>query len=177
MKKLLLSLVLVAVLGFASKAQTEKGNWMVGAQAANINYNYDSTYDVFRLTLTPQAGYFVKNNLAIGAKLSLDLVSSDGTTAVWSVGPFVRGYFGGNEKSKFFAEANPSLGRIQLGGEGFTMYNLGASVGYAYFITKNIGLETGLSYNYSNATDGGGLGSTDLGLNIGFQIYLGKKKK
>lgn len=175
MKKLLLSLALVAVLGFASKAQTEKGSWMVGAQAANINYN--STYEVFQLLLTPQAGYFVKNNLAIGAKLSLDLVSSDGTSKVWSVGPFVRGYFGGNDKSKFFAEANPDLGGVSVGGENFTIYNLGASVGYAYFITKNIGLETGLSYNYSNATDGGGMGSTDLGLSFGFQIYLGKKKK
>ncbi|MBB2144213.1 hypothetical protein GM921_01835 [Pedobacter sp. LMG 31464] len=174
MKKLLLSLALVAGLGFAASAQTEKGTWMVGAQAANINYN--TTSEVFSLSLSPQAGYFVKDNLAIGAKLGLNVASASGTTATsWGIGPFVRGYFGGTEKSKFFAEGNAGLGGVSYSGASSTAYNLGATLGYAYFITKNIGLETGLGYGYSNSTDGG-MGSSDLGLNLGFQIYIGKKK-
>ena len=174
MKKLLLSLTLVAGLGFASKAQTEKGNWMVGAQAANINYN--TTAEIFSLTLSPQAGYFVSDNFAVGAKLGLGIVSASGSTVtVYSIGPFARGYFGGTEKSKFFAEGNVGLGGVSASGVSNTAYNLGATLGYTYFITKNVGLETGLGYGYSNSTNGG-MGSSDLGLNLGFQIYLGKKK-
>ncbi|PWS31326.1 outer membrane beta-barrel protein [Pedobacter paludis] len=174
MKKVLLSLLMVVGIGFVANAQTEKGSWMVGAQAANINYN--TTSEVFSFSLSPQAGYFVKDNLAIGGKLSLDIVSASGSTATsWGIGPFVRGYFGGTEKAKFFAEGNVGLGGISYSGASSTAYNLGATVGYAYFITKNVGLETGLGYGYSNSTSGG-MSSSDLGLNLGFQIYLGKRK-
>ncbi len=170
MKKLLLSLALVAGLGLAANAQTEKGGWMVGAQAANISYN--TTAEIFSLTLSPQAGYFVSDNFAVGANLGLSIASASGTSStVWAIGPFARAYFGGTEKSKFYAQANTGLGGIS----GSTAYNLGATVGYTYFITKNVGLETGLGYNYSDSTNGG-MGSSDLGLNLGFQIYLGKKK-
>ena len=172
MKKLLLSLALVAGLGLAANAQTEKGGWMVGAQAANISYNTNA--EVLNLNLTPQAGYFVSDNFAVGASLALNVLSvpgAGGANTTWSIGPFARAYFAGTEKSKFFAQANAGLGDI-----GTTVYNLGAGVGYTYFFTKNVGLETGLGYDYMNATSGGGTGISNLGLNLGFQIYLGKKK-
>ena len=169
MKKLLLSLTLVAGLGLAANAQTEKGGYIVGAQAASINYN--TTSEVFSLNLSPQVGYFVKDNLAVGASAGLGIVSASGTsTTSWSIGPFARAYFGGTETSKFFAQGNVGIGGVS----GDTAYNLGAGLGYTYFITKNVGLETGLGYNYTDAT-GGGASSSNLGLNLGFQIYLGKK--
>ena len=169
MKKLLLSLTLVASLSVVATAQTEKGGWIVGAQAANVSYN--TTADIFTLTLSPQAGYFVADNFAIGANLRISMSNATGSNTVWAIGPFARAYFGGTEKSKFYAQANTGL----VGMSGATAYNLGATLGHTYFITRNVGLETALGYNYSDSTNGG-MGSSDLGLNLGFQIYLGKKK-
>src|SRR5690606_569612 len=151
-------------------AQTEKGGWLVGANLAGINYGFDSK--VFSLGLNPQAGYFIADNVALGASLHLGVDAPKDGDAVtsWGIGPFVRGYFGGTEKGKFFGQADVAFGGV----ESATSFGLGATAGYAYFITKNVALETGLGYTYLKPESVDGL--SDIGLNVGFQIYLGGKK-
>jgi outer membrane protein W len=171
MRKLLLTTVLfLTILG--ASAQTEKGTWMVGANVANLNYGI--TQKDFSVSLNPQAGYFISNNVALGANLSLGIYAPDegDTQTSYFIGPFVRGYFGGTEKGKLFAQGNVGFGGVSESGESNSLTNLGAGLGYAYFITKNVGLETSLGYNYTKPKDFDG--QSNIGLNFGFQIYLGK---
>ena len=50
---------------------------------------------------------------------------------------------------------------------------LGASGGYAHFVTRTVALEGLLSYNFTKADiSGSGGGISGLGLGLGFQIYL-----
>jgi len=173
MKRILLTALIALVAGFAS-AQTEKGGWMVGASVANLNYGL--TDKDFSLDLTPQAGYFISDNVALGGQLLLSVYSpKDGESLTsWGIAPFVRGYFGGTEKGKFFGQGNVGVAGSSFDDETTTAFALGATAGYAYFITRNVSLETGLGYSYSKAKDFDG--SSNLGLNFGFQIYLGGKK-
>lgn len=169
MKKILFTVVFAMFVGVVS-AQTEKGNWLVGANLANINYDFD--FKEFSLELTPQAGYFIADDVAVGALLNLGVNAPEGGDAetFWGIGPFVRGYFGGTEKGKFFGQADLAFG----GYESETRFGLGATAGYAYFLTKNVALETGLGYDYYKWE--GSDGASNLGLNVGFQIYLSGKK-
>src|SRR5688500_6444246 len=77
-------------------AQTEKGNVIVGAQLANIGANLRKGSNDFNLTLSPRAGWFIQDDLAIGAKVDLDMTFQEGNDPIeWGIVPFARYYFPG----------------------------------------------------------------------------------
>jgi hypothetical protein len=153
---------------------TGKGNWLVGVQAANIGYNIN--LKIFTITLTPQAGYFIRRNLAIGAELDFDMQSAYGTVYTgWGVNPFIRKYFGGAEKTKFFIQGNVGIGGNSFDSASALNYNLGATLGYSYFLNSYVALETGLAAKII-VPPGSGDAENRLGLNLGFQIHLPRKK-
>lgn len=172
MKKLILGAVIFAASLFSNQAnaQIQKDNWMVGGQVADVRFT-----NGFSLTLTPQVGYFIKDNWAVGAEVGL---STGGGTTNWSLGAFSRYYFGKNEinsllnNGRFFGQGNVGFGGINSSaGNSTNGVNLGIGAGYAYFISKNISLDAILKFD---AVVGGGntSGNGSLGLNVGFQIYL-----
>ncbi|RYF96010.1 MAG: hypothetical protein EOO00_03755, partial [Chitinophagaceae bacterium] len=79
MKKLLLLLLTIACISFA-KAQTEKGDWMVGG-GFRLNTSDNNT----EITLNPTAGAFIINNLALGANFTLSYLKT-GTNKITSFG-------------------------------------------------------------------------------------------
>lgn len=172
MKKLLLLSAFVIAFGFGARAQTEEGTWMIGTNVANIDYLFDS--ETFNLNLLPQAGYFVSDNIAVGAQANLGIISGGGETiTTYGIGPFVRGYFGGTEKAKFFAQGNVAYSGVS-DGVSSNQFDAGVALGHAWFLNKHVAFETALAYSYVKQEDVDG--QSGLGLRLGFQIHLPGKK-
>ncbi len=175
MKKLILAAV-VAMFSTNAAAQLQQGNWMVGAQVANIKFT-----NGFNMNLTPKLGYFVQDRWAVGAQVGLDVASPEGssdTQTTWSIAPFTRYYFASNEidnllrNGAFFAEGSAGFGgNNSSAGNSTNGVELGIGAGYSYFITRNVGLEGMLKYQ---GLVGGGntTAQGNLYLGVGFQIYL-----
>src|ERR1700710_1032719 len=71
-------------------AQTEKGNFLVGGTAGFQTNSTNTT-----IAFSPNVGYFVKNNLAVGASSTLSSVKEDFLkTTTFNIGPFARYYVG-----------------------------------------------------------------------------------
>nr|WP_260394475.1 hypothetical protein [Riemerella anatipestifer] len=127
----------------------------------------------------------MKDNWAVGAQVNLEVASAGGatgTTTNWTLGGFTRYYFGSNEvesllkNGRFFAEGTVGFGGINnSAGSTTNGVNLGVGAGYSYFITKNVSLDALLKFD--TVTGGGNTaGNGNLGLNVGFQIYLPTSK-
>ncbi|MEP7376098.1 MAG: hypothetical protein ABI675_22065 [Chitinophagaceae bacterium] len=157
MKKVILVAVILVAGIISANAQTEKKTVLLGG-----NLSFQTSDGASYFTASPNVGYFVANNLAVGARLNL--FTGEGNTA-WAVGPFVRGYFAGSDKGKFFAEASGNVG----GADGVdTEVGFGAGAGYAIFLNKSIALELGANYTKTGSAEG------IFGLGVGFQIHLKK---
>lgn len=186
MKKLVLILLLSsALLVFNNNAgaQTQRGNTLFGAQLTNINLTFLDGDTPFDLGISPKVGFFVADDVAIGAEVNLGLSTrQDFTDFTYRIGPFARYYFNNqdidvtvSQRSLFFAEANAGFQGSNIKSNGISTNNnglgLGAGVGLAYFVSPTVGLETSLKYNFGlgfgNATF-----NNQLALNLGFNIYL-----
>ena len=169
-----------ALLG-TMNAQIQKGNWMVGAQVADMKFT-----NGFNLRLTPQLGYFIQDNWAVGGEVDLSIAdqTNGGTTTDIGIGAFTRYYLnpgqGGVDNllkhGRFFGQANVGYKGInQSAGATTNGLGLGIGVGYAYFLTPNVGLEALLKFE--GVTGGGNQNfNGDLKLGVGFQIYLPSSK-
>ncbi|MBE8712857.1 hypothetical protein [Sphingobacterium hungaricum] len=193
MKKLILSTILAFGLLASTQAQTvsttpqssanvgmapiKAGNWMVGGSVGNIGYSFEGKS--FGISLSPRAGYFVADGLAVGAQALLGLQTQDEQENVWNYGiaPFVRYYFpgGSSASGRFFGQGDVGIEGSNPG-DGVSL-KLGANVGYAHFVTNSVALEVMAGYNYSKATVSGVDNSQNgLGVSLGFQIYLPGQK-
>jgi len=182
MKKSLFMLALAMTVGaLGVEAQIQRGNVLVGADIANFDIGLN-TGSIFHVRIDPKAAWFVRDNTALGAYVSLDYQTAkgQGSNFIYGVGALARQYAGSNavpavRHTRFFVEAN-----VGIEGENYSASSintttnglgLGIGPGVAYFITPNIGLEGLLKYNGilgfgTRAT------SSNLNLNVGFQIYL-----
>ncbi len=152
MKKVLFIVALVAA-SFAGTAQTSKSTWMLGGDAG-----FASKESVTSWNVSPNIGYFVMDNLAIGANIDLKDDESGSTT---NFGPFVRYYFTSLGKSaKLYGNAGANFGDE-------TTFK--GAVGVAYFLNSSVALET--AAYYENNTDAK---TSEYGLKIGFQIHFKK---
>lgn len=178
MKKLTLTLILGIMVLFGANAQIQKGNVMMGANLSNISFGLDKP-NVFSLKINPKAAWFVQDGLALGGDVSFGLATAKGagTDISYGVGALGR-YYGATgadeviKNSRFFGEAtvgisgvNPSVGG-STNGLGFSF-----GPGWTYFVTPSIGLEALLKYN-GVVGFGSSAYAHNLGLGVGFQIYL-----
>ncbi len=178
MKKLFLAGAL-ALFGL-SNAQIQEGNWMVGGQVADMKFT-----NGVNISLTPQVGYFIKDNWAVGGQLGLDIFKAkgaSGTQTDWTLGAFTRYYFGPNEidsllkNGRFFTQGNVGFGGDNSSSSSSTNgVNLGIGAGYAYFLTPNVSLE-GLLGVDTFVGGGSSSGKANVNLGVGFQIYLPNAK-
>jgi len=166
----------------SAKAQIQRGNLLVGADIANFNLNLNSG-GAFSMRIDPKLAFFIKNNLAVGPYINLDLftVKDQGTSVDYGVGALGRYYINDTainllKHGRFFIEGNVGIeGSNPSGGDNTNGLGLGFGPGFAYFITENIGLETLLKYNGILGFGSSATTST-LGLSFGFQIYLGSAR-
>lgn len=178
-----LTLVLFAMLfGTAAMAQTQKGNLMVGANLSRIGFTFQNESTTFKFNLTPKLAWFIKDDLALGGYVDFGLstTKNSGSDVNYGIGAFARYFIQDknvrklefSKRARFFLEGNAGFaGRNPASGATTNGVQLGIGPGLAYFITPNVALEGLLKYD---VTIGGGNSTTahDLGINIGFQIYL-----
>jgi len=166
---------------FAANAQIQRGNVMVGGDIANFDLGLNEG-SRFNMQINPKAAWFIKDNTALGAYVNLGVSTAkgQGTDFTYGVGALARTYMNGNavpavRHTRLFFEANVGLEGLNTSpsstNESTNGLGLGVGPGLAYFITPNIGLEGLLKYQ---GIVGFGTRPTtsNLNLNIGFQIYL-----
>ena len=201
MKKMLSAATACLFLLFSTNvsAQFSKGSKFVEANFGNIGFNKSdskgesggssskSDNKGFSINLFPRVGYFITDNFAVGAEVdiyfynnkgnfynSAGVKSSDSKTTEVSlgVGPFVRYYFAGDNRSRFYGQVGGSIygdlvydveSRSYSGGNLFstTKYdykkkynNLAGNVlvGWNRILAENVALNMSLGYRYSHTT-------------------------
>ncbi|WP_147204216.1 hypothetical protein [Segetibacter aerophilus] len=182
MKKNLFMLALAMVAGVVVvKAQIQRGNVLVGGDVANFDVGLNEG-SVFTVDITPKAAWFIKDNTAIGAYLNLgyQTAKGKGSDFLYGVGALVRQYSGGNavpalRHTRLFVEANVGIDGINHSASSTNTttngLGLGIGPGLSYFITPNVGLE-GLVMYRGILGFGTRATTSNLNLNVGFQIYL-----
>ncbi|QEC66002.1 porin family protein [Panacibacter ginsenosidivorans] len=187
MKKIIITACSLLIMS-AAFTQTQKGNVLVGADLAGFGLNFQEGNTQFSLNLNPKAGWFIKDNMLLGAEVNFGLNTQKGATATnYGVGAFARKYFGAEatnlaRTTKWFVEANAGINGTNLSGDNVekTSTNglgVGIGPGLSYFLNQNIALEALVKYNL---TVGFGSSTTNnnIGFGLGFQIYLpGKQVK
>ena len=181
MKKILISGLglLMLTTGFA---QTQKGNVLIGANLSDIGLNFQKDNTQFSLNINPKAGWFVKDNLAVGGEVNMGLNTQKGATAIaYGFGVFGRKYYGAEttnlaRTAKWFLEANAGIYGLNISGTDLIKSStngvgLGIGPGYSYFISQNIALEALAKYNFT-AGFGNSPANNSIKLGLGFQIYL-----
>jgi hypothetical protein len=210
-------IIVICLAGAASlQAQTEKGHWLIGASSrtsagflglpgsepcimnlgfSTFNYKDDSgeEYDPEKFTsinLSPQAGYFVIDNLVVGLDMNLAFMkysttgeySSDYKTNFFTAGPFVRYYIPAGKVYPFF-EAGAAFGTQSVGDSDDTYKSsvqcYGGGAGLAVPLGKKATFDTMLTYNSLSIKDKEDnpdnfrtiLGT--FGIKFGFHIFLG----
>ena len=173
MKKFLLSLVLLSVI-FVATAQTDKGDWMIGG-SFRLNTSDNNT----EIALTPDAGIFIINNLALGVNLGfVYLKSGDVKVTSFGIGPFARYYFTDAKVRPIlhgnlnFMSRKTEIVGVPSTTNNITSYFLGG--GAAIFISDQVSIDGLMGYANSKVKNSSGNGG--FALSIGFQIYLLRKQ-
>lgn len=164
--------------------QITKGNWLVGGNASFSQQNPSSTaIAMFKQTdfqITPFAGYFLMDKVAVGLNPSLEYEKvSSYTSLIINVGPFVRYYFLEADKMfNLFGQGSYSYGSNTLKtpgqqGQGEHSNTFAFSAGPVVYFNSSVGLE--FTINYSTKKFVGFTGNNkELSFGIGFQIHLEK---
>ncbi len=187
MKKQAVLLLLTLVFA-AAMAQTEKGHYLVGG-AADISSARQGKNSSFNLSMSPTFGVFVVKGLAIGGRYSFGVSNNrtydykqlkyvSATTFSSGIGPVIK-YYPGKKQLKGLVTLNGSYttsttlrDKKVTGTNGFIV---GGSAGIAYFINQHVSIESAFYTNVSGAVDQ--LPVTRIGFQVGFFVFLDKKKK
>jgi outer membrane protein len=169
MKKILFAVCMLFTM--ALSAQTMKGNWLVGGSGGFNSYKPDGASESgSSFHISPNLGYFVMDNLAVGASLGFESVKESYSS--FGFGPFVRYYFANlGESAKLMGQVSYTINSITPeGGKATSGNTLGVAAGLAYFLNPHVALEGIVGYRADSGDLGKGSG---FGINFGFQIHLG----
>jgi|SRR5688572_7142744 len=155
MKKAIFIAALLSLIFITSNAQTEKGTLLLGG---NISFQTAGGSSTF--IATPGVGIFAWNNVAIGAQFTL--VAQEGFSS-WALGPFVRAYFAGSDRGKFYGQFGVNIGGAD---NTDTEVGFGIGAGYAIFLNRSIAIDLGTSYNKTGDREG------IFAIGAGFQIHF-----
>ncbi len=159
-----LALVAFVCLTQIISAQTVgQGAWMIGGSAGLDIDNpkpdlLESTTSWF---LQPTLGYFIADDLAIGAAVLVGDAGFEGSETYFAVGPFARYYF----TDPIFVQLNSLFNLNEGGGSSY-----GVSVGYSWFLNNGLAIEPAL-YFQSYGNEGDAFDGTSFGLSIGIQGF------
>lgn len=185
MKKIFFLATAFCLAGIASKAQTQKGYYLIGGNIGKIGGTFQGGGSEFNFNLSPKAAWFIQDRLAVGGMVELDLrtIKGGGTSVDYAVGPLARYYFSKSEvgelvrKTTFFAEANAGIGgrNVSSGGGSTNGFVAGVGPGLAYFINENIALEALAKLDLKTGF-GSSAAAFSPNIGVGFQIYLPSSK-
>ena len=176
--------VLILLITLTTNAQITKGNWMVGGTGNFTNYkstfennNTEITQTGSALTISPNLGYFIVDNLTVGTSVSFSFSNPSGSnnnSQGYSLSPFIRYYFRKTDKMiNPFLQTSYSFGKGKSdsgGSNKSTGYTIKG--GSAIFFNSSVALE--LSLNYDSSKFNSDVKSNNFTVGIGFQIHLEK---
>ena len=181
MKKVLFSAVALLAFGFANAQEEEKGNggfakgdvFVSGAVTFGSSKTGDFKVNAFEIA--PKVGYFVTENIAVGASVGLqslkfDNGSADATNSGLGLGAFGRYYFTPANKFSLFAELGIDYTSFdeEFDAESGTVYGssfeskelgFGLGAGMNYFVSSNFSIEAGVAVLGYSSNDNGGDGA------------------
>jgi len=170
--KIIVSVLVCSLFLIKTYSQTESGTLLLGGGASTaLNFGGGTT---FNIGISPDIGYFVEDNIAIGARVPLSLAAGEDYRMIsYGITPFVRYYFDQMDDMLIFITANIGIDGMstKIGGvsDSNTGFIGGAGIGVAHMLTKNIGIEGIFGYSFMKYKD------VDLrsrlGIDAGFQIY------
>lgn len=175
-------------------SQVEKGSKLIGVSFGSFSFtnsNSQTTYSntptkyksdgsSYSVSINPNLGFFVIDNLAVGASVSVSYYGSkskstntSSTTSSTSeyvqpsfyIGPFARYYVPGSGKGRIFAQVNGQYGIYggsskSRSGSGYHSetitrpkgdWNAGAAAGYEYFPNPYLGFYATVGVNYGKS--------------------------
>ncbi|CAN5302997.1 hypothetical protein BH23BAC1_BH23BAC1_22510 [soil metagenome] len=161
---------ILIITSLATNAQTERGSKLLGG-GASLQFS-----DPFSIGITPNMGFFLKDNFALGASLGFYYQTNNNYSySNASLSPFARYYFG-QGITRAFIKGSLGYGRNwQKGNDNITDfktsagYTIGnAGLGITRFITQQVGIEASLDYSafFREVYHG------RVFLSFGFQVYL-----
>jgi len=179
------TLLLISV---SSIAQTGSGNIMLGGTASLLFKT--GTPSGHSYNLSPNAGYFVIDNLALGASIDLrqnyskmESLGKESRDKSGSFAPFIRYYYGLSDKLSIFGYGAYGFGRnkgwyknktgnnLYVETEAENKLNTGdLGIGLTYFVNQHIGLEG--TFGWSHYQVDGSDAYNTIGFEFGFQIFL-----
>ena len=185
MKTIKLFFIATILFTISANSQITNGNWMVGGSGNFTNYkstfqsnNTEITQTGSGLTISPNLGYFIADNVALGTIVSFSFSNPSGdnnNSHGYGISPFVRYYFRKSDKMiNPFLQTSYSFneGKSDSGGSnkstGYTIKG-----GSAIFFNSSVALE--LSLNYDSSKFNSDVKSNNFTVGIGFQIHLEKK--
>lgn len=164
-------LFIFMLLSGESFAQTQKGDWLVGG-LLQLNTAKNSTSFEF----SPNAGYFVLDNFAVGARLVTAYEQlGDLNITSFGFGPFARYYFSEKKIKPFFAadfDFQNQKFKTDLGSVTENAFNYFLGGGVAFFINDNVAVEGLLGYRHTKVKEEEGNGG--LNFRVGFQVYINR---
>jgi hypothetical protein len=175
MKKIIFGFICLFY-GLFAAAQTENGDWLVGG-----NFGLNTSKNNTLIAFTPNAGYFVVNNLALGGNFSLNYSKSGNNKFTsFEVGPFARYYFTTQQQtvrpilhaSFNYLSTKNKINNVSSSTNTGSNYFIGG--GAAAFISRNVSIDALLGYDHTKYKNFDGSGG--FAFNIGFQVYLLKSQ-
>jgi outer membrane protein len=184
MKKIILTVAAVFAFGFANaqEATTTDGGFAQGDLflSGGIGFSSSKTGDVKTngVNFSPAIGYFISENIALGARLDVDSGKVDNgvaetKTSGFGVEAFGRYYFTPAAKFSVFGELAVGVGssKTEVGNveNKSKTFGVNAGAGVSYFLSNNWAIEAGWAGLGYNTDDNGGNGAektNTFGLNV-----------
>lgn len=199
LKRLLVAFTL-SVFVLSVNAQTVAGKFLLGGSSSmdfsSSTQKYKTDDDdgtdgkLIQFSLTPLAGYFVVDGLAVGLQLEYDIYSYKDeddderfTQSVFMFSPFVRYYYG-TAPIKPFAEIALGVGSQKIKepdyfGEGTQTSTSGIfgfqfKLGAAYFLNDNVSIDAGIGFARatSKPKEDNDVNYRDIASGIGFEFGI-----
>ena len=175
----LILILIISLFSLTTNSQITKGNWMVGGDA--YFYNFETIKDnVTRnsssIWISPNFGYFIKNQFAIGSKIEMNFIKNGSDNYTFT--PFTRYYFiKPNKMINYFLEARAGygFGISKYDNSKYYLNKYGLKSGIVVFLNQSVGFEFSLDYlktNHLTRKDKTNL----LKIGFGLQIYLKKDR-
>ncbi len=197
-------LILILLISLNFYGQTEKGHFLI-AGSSNLSLSFISTdysnstsnqsqnSKITNFTLSPVAGYFVSDDLALGLLIYYSNTSYANKTSSVLAGPFMRYYFSKSDKFYPFLQASLDYGSNSYKFTNYDIYGTPAGIieqssavwggeidlGLSFLLSKQVSFDILAGYTYLKETipfkDFESYQTTGaFGINLGVSVFLGK---
>lgn len=165
-QKALLIALIVSLLSVCSlQAQRTAGRRKFTGTLSLSAVAVDGGIGIFNVLVNPSMGWFVKDNLSVGATIHYE---GTGELGGLGLGPQVTYYFPSKSNVNFFLDAFGGLQMIHFSGYNFVGGAIGVGAGVSCAITPRVAWRSGIDYKMG-IYSGPSL-MHRLGLDMGFSI-------